>query len=95
MKINENQQVADILAEALEKLEALGLKCAISPNMLPKGESLSLHVGNTLYDVGTGFVASMIGGAAAHEAGGSAMFDDEVEQFVRDREAGDLGPVAH
>lgn len=82
MNPSRESQVREILDEAVVKLRALGLQCAIGPLSLPQGYTLNLHVGDTVAAVAAAYVAMGRGGEAASATQTSAAFASEVAGVI-------------
>lgn len=98
--LTKNAAVRAVIQDAIEKLEAMGLKCLAIPNDLPGyGASVSLHIGQDDMAVSAAFIASLRGGEFPHLADENARkgFAREVAEYVvaaKDPNAGYLDPSA-
>ncbi|WP_050455291.1 hypothetical protein [Candidatus Burkholderia verschuerenii] len=85
MTIVDNVAVWDILQEARSKLEAMGMHSSTNTNLLPMGTSLALHVGESVQDLASGYVAIAFGGGDANAVDTARQFEVEVASFIADR----------
>lgn len=73
-----NQAAIDIVSNAVEQLQAIGVQCLISPLTLPQGASVALHLGDTVEAVIAADVATTQGAELAHACKSAASFAGEV-----------------
>lgn len=55
-----NQAAIEILSQAVEQLQAIGVDCLVSPLTLPQGASIALHLGDTAQAVIAAGVATRL-----------------------------------
>ena len=79
-----NEAAINILKDARNALESLGVHCFLAPMSLPQGMTISLHVGGTVLAAAAANVASTYGGSAAHEKGTGEEFSQEVASALAD-----------
>ena len=83
MNIVNNEAAMEVLRNAAAKLNALGIKCLISPcDLSPYGMTVSLHVAETDAAMAAAHVAQSHGGAVCHTE--PQLFASEVEDFIAD-----------
>lgn len=82
MGIMQNQAVIEVLAKAVEQLQAMGINCLVSPLALPQGASITLRVGETAEAVIAGDIATVKGAEFAHVRATAAEFNDRVVEAI-------------
>lgn len=78
MTIAHNKAAIEILASAIGQLQLIGFDCLLSPLSLPQGDSLSLHVSETIVGALAANVAIGRGAMSAHTAADAPGFDLDV-----------------
>lgn len=82
-----NEAAMAVLADAAERLRALGMHCEIATLSLPQGTAVSLHAGDTAMSVVAAGVALEHGGTFAHSVETCDQFSKLVKQEMAEAAA--------
>lgn len=77
-----NQAAIEILSQAVEQLQAIGVDCLVSPASLPQGEAVALYVGEAVLDVVAADVAGRRGADLAHRPPTAGIFASDVAEAL-------------